>query len=113
MKGLNELSDVLNKLNKLNFTSVKGNALTSEEGWSVNYNTELSTMIHDIEKMPVQIVLRISFKGKYIMTWGCCTNEENTEFVKWFLPLKSKAYAAEDKIQDQIQDKGKDLFSKL
>ncbi len=111
--GLNTLTDVLGKLDKLNFDSVDGNELISSEGWSVSFSTKLATMAHDVDKYPVQISLQVRFKGKYVFSWGCISNEENYEFIKWYTPLKSKAYGAEMKKDDANQAEGKALFNEL
>lgn len=79
---LRELKDVLAKLSKLNFVKVDGKELTSDNGWSVSYRTELATMVHDVDKLPIQIVLQIRYMDKHVMTWGCVSNEEHTEFAK-------------------------------
>ena len=111
--GLNTLTDVLGKLDKLNFDSVDGNELISSEGWSVSFSTKLSTMVYDVDKFPVQISLQVRFKGEYVFSWGCISNEENSEFIKWYTPVKSRAIGDEMKKNDARQSEGKALFAEL
>jgi hypothetical protein len=111
--SLNTLTDVLGRLDKLNFDSVDGNELISSEGWSVSFRTIIATMVHDVDNFPVQISLQVRFKGKHVFSWGCISNEENSEFIKWYTPVKSRAIGDEMKKEDANQLEGKALFAKL
>tara|TARA_R110001592_G_scaffold210018_1_gene461453 strand:+ start:484 stop:828 length:345 start_codon:yes stop_codon:yes gene_type:complete len=110
---LMEFSDLLGKLDKLNFVKVDGKELISDDGWSVSYKTELATMVHDVEKLPIQLVLQIRYMDKHVMTWGCISTEEHTAFVKWYTPIRSTAYSNEMKEDDINQENGKALFNEL
>ena len=112
-KELMELKDVLAKLSKLNFVKVDGKTLTSLNGWSVSYRTELASMVHDVEKLPIQLVLQIRYMDKHVMTWGCISQKEHTEFVKWYTPLRSTAFSNEMEWDDTNQENGKALFNEL
>lgn len=87
MKNLTEL---LQKLSTIRFTSVlSGTEISSDDGFSLSYSTRFES--HNIDKYPVQIVINIRKNGHSVQTWGCCDNEENALFVKFFNPLWGNA----------------------
>jgi hypothetical protein len=84
--------------NKITGTTPKGDTV------EVVYNMSLTTGVHDIEKMPVQIVFYIRINGSIALTYGCWGNADNAKFVRFWLETKPKAFEAEYKIKKEREE---------
>ena len=81
--------ELLNELNR--YSVVDANAIDRkvllENDMEVTYH--IKNNIHN-KDMVFQAVLVISYKNSEPITWGCTTNEDNYEVVRWF-ELKDSA----------------------
>lgn len=103
---------LLMKLSAITWTSQDGRELTDGE-WKVSFSTKLNMSAGLNRDMPVQIVIRITYQGHYVTSWGCIDNEENAQFAAWFMKAKSEAITMEIEIEDDIKANGKKLFNEL
>ena len=80
MKTFNEF---LAKLDKLNFVklSTYDKSIISEEGFEISYST-------DLHSDGFQIIIRVTYNGIHVKTWGCENAQQQDEFGRWFLGKK-------------------------
>ena len=97
----------MGKLKGIEFTSVDGNVLISKEGFSVTF------IINGGIKHPVQIIIRVLYKGELASFWGCENTYQMSEFVKWFGQTRSAAFNKQFEAGDETAKVGKALFNQL
>ena len=103
-------SQILAKLNKLTFTSKGDQSLTSEEGFTFWWDFKLRDWP---SAPPIQLVIRIAHGGKVIQTWGCESNNDTSDFVKFINITKNKISDRRYDLEDIAEATGIDLFNKL
>jgi hypothetical protein len=105
---------IIEKLSKLNFVKRDGDKLISEEGFALSWNYKLhSTKFNPISLPPVQLLIQVWYNEAIIMTWGCSSNEDASEFVEFICIKKSVVRQLEHKIYDKVDNEGRELFSNL
>jgi hypothetical protein len=92
---MNNLTTVLAKLDKVNFTSLGDNRSFNGElmGKKVvaRVSIEMETMSADrINEMPIQAVISITFDGSVVAGWGCENTKDNAELVTWYVKNEAR-----------------------
>lgn len=108
---INNHHEIIEKLSKLNFVKRDGDKLISEEGFALSWNYKLLSKIHNLP--PVQLLIQVWYNEAIIMTWGCTSNEDASEFVEFICIKKSVVRQLEHKIYDKGENEGRELFSNL
>jgi hypothetical protein len=106
------MQNFINKLDKIEFNGYNDCKLTSSEGWAVSYSVQLQDT-HGLVDSMFQVVVRLSYNGTFVQSYGCTTAEETNQFGKWFLAKKSNARDLEFKQYRRNEDIGKAIFSNL
>ena len=107
------VNDLLNKFNNEVFISSEDKSITSQNGWKVSYSIELANNMHDIKRLPVQIVVRISKDGTHVQTWGCDSNSEQSCFVEWFVKKSADAFSTAMKLDRAREQEAKNGFKNM
>lgn len=103
---LSNVSEFIAKLEKLNFTSVDGKDLITEDGYKLSYYVSESTLIGNREDcafvgLPVNIYFQVRRNGVKVAGWGCAELEDTTELMKWYVLKKSDVQNAEFKAESK------------
>ena len=104
------MKNFIKKLDSLNFTSYSDRELVTDDGWKLNYHVDLHDSFSDIR---FQVVVRLSYQGEYVTSYGCTTLEETNEFGDWFIRSKAKATENDCTKRTKLQKTGKALFESL
>lgn len=104
------MQQLINKLDRINFTAYQDDKLTSADGWEVSYHIRLQEIITE---SAFQVVVRVGYKGSMVMHYGCITQEETNLFGVWFLRAKYKAQGLRYAEENQNAEIGKAIFNKL
>ena len=80
---INNVMDVLGRFEGMEFTNVDDKSVTFSNGMTVSYKVEVSQM-RLTKGSPFRAVVEVR-QGKGWYTYGCVTEEENREVVKWFI----------------------------
>jgi len=107
------MTDLINQLNKIEFTSNKDGSLISSS-FIVSYNAKIR--FDHITKLyallpQVNVICAISKTRAY--GWDLSNSEEANEFLVWFATKQSKVTAAEFSRKDEQQDAATALFYSL
>jgi len=102
----------INTLSEINFTDYSDNTLVSEDGWEVSYHVKLQDTHGIIESM-FQVVVRVTYKGAYISSYGCISIEESNLFGDWFMRTRFAASDTEHNKRRTLEKVGKSLFESL
>jgi hypothetical protein len=78
-----------------------------ENGLEITYSIKLAEHQGD---MPLQMVVRVSFKGDYVMTWGAETEEDNRLLVYMWRTIKARAYERTKELQQDNGRRGYELL---
>ncbi len=99
-----EVREFIEKLERVNFTSVKDrDTLVSRDGFELSYSTKLGELYGSKEDcgfagLPVQLLFRIEKDGEYIQSWGCMELEDTVELAKWFVLKKNELLSTQREI---------------
>jgi hypothetical protein len=86
---INSVMDVLGRFEGMEWTNVDAKSVTFSNGMTVSYKVEVSQM-RLTKGSPFRAVVEVRRdKGWY--TYGCATDEENREVVKWFIIKNNEA----------------------
>lgn len=94
---MTKIENFLAKLDKINFTEVKGEESIKGEALGITFKVVLSSKMSSslTESIaPIQAILRVEGNGEYIMSYGSISEYDNTAIIKWF---KSKVYILQEK----------------
>jgi len=83
------MKKLIKTISSFTFTKVDDKKLIGE-GIEVSYSVKLANTLSEIEKMPLQVVIQVRLNGQYAYSWGCVSNEENSEFILWFIQTSTK-----------------------
>lgn len=103
------MNNLLAKLNKIEFNKYENNELTSQDGWSVSYRVELNGHFES----QFQVIVRITYKGEFVSSYGCVEPSDSIDFGKWFLTQKAIVREKEYQRADTIAQCGKALLNAL
>lgn len=120
MANINSFKEFLNKLDKITWVSpdkdllISSNkTLVSNKGhWKMSYSIEQMTSLHD-RNVPFRAVVKLWFDGQMVQFWGCVDNEENADFILWFIRKKNSINDALDKEERAARRTGEDMFNNL
>jgi hypothetical protein len=103
-------TDIINKLNNINFTKRDGDKFISEDGFVFMWDIKIHTSLHE---NPLQLVVNILYKKTRISFWGCCSKEDTQAFAMFIETTKGKVYSYEH--EQEVKDKqiGKAIFNSL
>lgn len=96
--------DFLNKLDKLTFIKHEDKTMHTAEGFQISYSLELLGV--SMPNMPIQFQFRVRKEGRYVMTWGCDSNESVLLSVRWWQKKEFDIHISES---DKESDKRKAL----
>ena len=111
---MNNLTEVLEKLNKVTWTesqrteSIKGEFMNSE--FEVTFRLEQGTMRH---AMPMHCTIYVRIDNVQAFTWGCESIEDVALFNTWFLQTESKASRVQMEARDLEESRVKNLFEMM
>jgi len=88
-KGMDNALDVLARFDGMEWLEADEKSVTFSNGMTVSYDVEVSQMVLT-KGNPFRAVVKVS-RGKGWYTYGCCTDEENREVVKWFILKDNEA----------------------
>jgi len=100
-----EVIEFIEKLERVNFTSVKDrDTLVSRDGFELSYSTKLGELYGAKDNcgfagLPVQLLFRVTKDGEYIQSWGCMELEDTTELAKWFVLKKNELLSTQREIE--------------
>jgi hypothetical protein len=110
-----QLSEFINKLDKINFTAVDGKTLIGDilgQSAEVTLDIKLTESVTGLVP-PLQAVFRVRMNGEHVSSWGSESNDSNAEMVAWFLTKKSAVERAEWDVKRQTQTTGQAIFNSL
>ena len=110
MKAITTLSELLSKLNKVNFTSTEHKKLISD-----TFSLSLSYKMHETRgNFPawVQIIARVTYQGQLVVVWGCM-EDDNITMIDWFLKKETEISKANYKAGTKLRFVGEDLLNSL
>ena len=102
----------LAKLSKINFTSYSDSKLMSEDGWEVSYHIKLQDT-HGLTDSVFQVVVRVTYQGAYVSSYGCVSVDESNRFGDWFMRTKFVVSDAEYNKTSALEKVGNSLFESL
>jgi hypothetical protein len=103
MRTFNEF---LAKLDKLNFVTSNIGKIVSEEGFEISYST-------DLHSDGFQIVIRVTYNGVHVKTWGCEDAQQQDEFGRWFVGKKRAVEDIEYYKMDKTKAIGRSILEHL
>ena len=86
---INSVMDVLGRFEGMEWTSVDDKSVTFSNGMNVSYKIKVSIALLRNDSPFTAVVEVRRDKGWY--TYGCATDEENREVVKWFILKNNEA----------------------
>jgi hypothetical protein len=98
--------EFLAKLDKLNFVTSNIGKIVSEEGFEIFYSTDLNSD-------GFQIVIRVTYNGVHVITWGCENVQQQDEFGVWFLGKKRAVEDIEYAKIDKAKAIGRSILEHL
>lgn len=106
----------IEKLNKINFTSVNGQTLKGDligQAIEVTLSTELANSSEGLKQFPVQAIIRVRMNGQHVQSWGAMSNDDNSELVTWFVTKKIDVERKEYEAERQARDTAQAIFNSL
>jgi hypothetical protein len=94
----------------LNFEGSAIDKSFKSEEWEIGWTYRMAKNMHDIESMPVQLVVYFKFKGAVSYTYGICERKELQEFVKFVNQTDAKIREVEFMLEDSSRDRGKGIL---
>lgn len=89
-------------------------SITSANGyWKVSYSIVEANSYHDLETMPLQVVVNVRYKDKHVSSWGCISNAENSEFIGWMAKLRVKLNNDLMKNERIVESQGEALWKEM
>lgn len=116
---IHNFSDYLAKVNSIEWGTGKdlllsGEGLTSKCGnWKLGYRIEEANNYHDIDSMPLQVVVHVLYKGQVVSTWGTVSNEENSQFVKFMQEKRRDLNRIKHEEEKEMRKAGQNLWNEL
>ena len=80
---INNVMDLLARFEGMEWTNVDAKSVTFSNGMTVSYKVEVSNVFLT-EGSPFRALVEVR-RGEGWYTYGCVTNEENRDVVKWFI----------------------------
>jgi hypothetical protein len=110
-----QLSEFINKLDKINFTAINDKTLVGDilgQSAEVTLDIKITESVTGIVP-PLQAVFRVRMNGEHVASWGSESNDSNAEMVAWFLTKKSAVDRSEWDAKRQAQTAGQAIFNSL
>ena len=114
---MNNLTEVLAKLNKVEWTesqrgkSIKGEFMNSE--FEVTFRLEQNNILSLQSSLPITCDIFVRIDNVHAFRWGCEDNDEIAKFQKWFLQTESKADEVSRLARDVEESRVKNLFEMM
>jgi hypothetical protein len=111
--------EFINKLNKINFTSVEDRkTLVSEDGFKLSYRTKFSALMGNPEdcyfvNLPIQLIFQVTKDGQHVQSWGCVDLEDTTVLAKWYKLKKSFIQIDEDDRESKSCNVARNIWNNL
>ena len=102
--------EFIQQLSGMQVAKFENDTIYMANGLEITYRVEMSEMLLKDDAMPLQMTLRISFYGAYVMTWGAGDSEDNRELVQWWIRDRSWA---RNKSREVEQERAKAGYSLL
>ena len=83
--------EFIKQLTAMQVAKYENETIYMANGLEITYRVEISEMLLKDDAMPLQMTLRISFHGAYVMTWGASNSDDNRELVQWWIRDRSWA----------------------
>lgn len=109
---LKSISEYIAKLDKITWKLSKDGLVSKDGKWELTYSIKEANSYHDKE-MPLQIVINTRYNGNSVSTWGCVSNEENSEFIFWIQKLRAALRVLEDNEERDFRADGKVLWESI
>ncbi len=81
--------------------------------WSLAHHTKLMSSVAFAKDMPIQISLRLSYKGVYVSSWAAGSQEDVQEMVQFWLSLVNNATEEGFKVEDALKKEAEAMFKAL
>jgi hypothetical protein len=100
-KQLKDFSDLMAKLDSLNWISEENDSITSKDGFKLSWS-------HKLHSDGFQLVARVIKNNVFVMSWGFECHAHEQEFGRWLnsitLRLTNERYDAKSKAEEQARD---------
>ena len=101
--------EFIQQMGKMPVAKYNDGTIHFENGLEISHSVKLAEWQGDL---PLQMVVRVSFQGDYVMTWGAETDEDNRQLVYMWRTLKSRAQERSKEIQQYNSRAGYELLMK-
>jgi hypothetical protein len=102
-------TNFINKLNKINFTEKDGDKYTSENGFVFTWHVDYS----GLRNLPIQLVVNLHYNGGRVAFWGCIDNDDTKAFADFIVKTEAKIYHYEHQQDNKNKLIGQAIFDNL
>jgi len=102
--------EFIKQLSGMQVAKFENNTIYMANGLEIAHRVEISEMLLKDDAMPLQMTLRISFYGAYVMTWGAEDNDDNRELVQWWIRHRSLGRINSKEVEQQRAKAGYSLL---
>lgn len=104
---------LIEQLNKFEPQLVEeDNKLVHPNGLEFHVSTKVLTPMGENFRF-IQAILRVTFKGVYVSTWGCEDAETSYQLAWWYQQAKNNAFTRRHGNENELQKQGEALFNNL
>jgi hypothetical protein len=101
--------EFIQQMGKMPVANYNDGTIHFENGLEISHSVKLAEWQGDL---PLQMVVRVSFYGEYVMTWGAETDEDNRQLVYMWRTMKNRAQERSKDIQQYNSRAGYELLMK-
>jgi hypothetical protein len=98
--------EFIKQLSGMQVAKFENDTIYMANGLEITYRVEISEMLLKDDDMPLQMTLRISFHGAYVMTWGAGDSEDNRALVQWWIRDRSWARNKSREVEQELAKVG-------
>lgn len=102
--------EFIKQLSQMQVAKYENETIYMANGLEITYRVEISEMLLKDDHMPLQMTLRISFHGAYVMTWGAADNDDNRDLVQWWIKDRSWARNKSREVEQELAKVGYTLL---
>lgn len=102
--------EFIKQLSGMQVAKFENDTIYMANGLEITYRVEISEMLLKDDDMPLQMTLRISFHGAYVMTWGAGDSDDNRALVQWWIRDRSWARNKSREVEQELAKVGYTLL---
>ena len=110
---MEELVDLIAKLDKLSFIEERNKELKTKEGFSMYLSTKLHKSSNEVNLPSIQAILYVKYERQQVAFWGCCNREEEVVLIDWFLSKQNIAKEYEFEEESRLRKVGEFILNTL